>query len=642
MNRRCLILLIAAVLLLPVGALHAQDMGTSGGYDLDQLWDRARQQFDPDGQDAIVLLEARRIDVLAVDYVRIRVRRVVWIGTAVGIRGYADLRIPWNSATSTLTVTTLRTWRDGAWWPDEQFVSPTAVVETVPYAVAQADEYTSMRETMLLHDGVELPCIVETAYEIEERVSGGHGTDELWVFAQRDPAALVEYVVTVPARASLSFHSGNGAPDPTVTSGGDRTAFYSWAMENVGPLGTPLVSNPAGYKPYVVWSTWNNWSALGRKIVSSFDGAAVAGNALSDTLDARLKHEPSAASRARAVAAYVDESTRSIHYDSQFWMFSPRPAARTWETAYGHGLDRAVLAAALFRRAGLDAQPVFRSAGPGGGINQEVPGLSGFRSVEVWVQGDGFRALYDPAAGTLSDRPQPLYGRVMWRPGVEEAPDMGTGGGGDAADSRFELLLTLEPCEKDGWIGTGYFRADGVFSPHGDMAGLEGEALEVIRKVAASVLPGAKVNNYNPELFERGRVAVGFDLTVGTGDPDGHGRTEITAGKPVGGIADHLPADVHLYNERRGSPVLLPGVMTQRVRIRLKTGGREVAQLPEAVELVNGTGRYTVSADHTGGWVVVERTLTLNAGTVAPASWTELRTLLLEEDDYIGRTVLLK
>jgi hypothetical protein len=499
-----------------------------------------------------------------------------------------------------------------------------------------------MRETMLLHDGVELPCIMETAYEIEERVSGGRGTDEMWVFAQRDPAALVEYIVTVPARATLAFRSGNGAPQPTVTSRGDRTAVYSWAMENVDPLGTPLVSNPAGYKPYVVWSTWSNWSVLGRKIISSFDGAAVAGNALSDTLDARLKHEPSAAARARAVAAFVDESTRSVHYDSRFWMFSPRPAARTWETAYGHGLDRAVFAAALFRRAGLDAQPVFRSAGPGGGINHEIPGLSGFRNVEVWVQGDGFRALYDPAAGTLSDRPQPLYGRLMWRPGVEGAPDMGTGGGGDAADSRFELLLTLEPGEKDGWNGTGYFRADGVFSPHGDMAGLEGEALEFIRKLAASVLPGAKVKNYNPELFERDRVAVGFELIIGASDPDGHGRTEITTGKPVGGIADHLPADVHLYNERRGSPVLLPGEITQRIRIRIHTGDREIAQLPEAVELANGTGRYTVSADHTGGWVVVERTLTLNAGTVAPASWSDLRALLLEDDELAGRTVLLK
>jgi hypothetical protein len=82
--------------------------------------------------------------------------------------------------------------------------------------------------------------------------------------------------------------------------------------------------------------------------------------------------------------------------------------------------------------------------------------------------------------------------------------------------------------------------------------------------------------------------------------------------------------------------------MTQRVCLRIKTGGREVVQLPETIDLTNGTGSYTVRADHAGGWVVVERTLTLNAGTVAPASWADLRTLLLEEEDPAGKTILLK
>jgi len=176
----------------------------------------------------------------------------------------------------------------------------------------------------------------------------------------------------------------------------------------------------------------------------------------------------------------------------------------------------------------------------------------------------------------------------------------------------------------------------------GDMARLEGEALANVRKLATSVLPGAKVQSYTPELFERDRVAVGFDVTIAAVDPDDHGRTEIKTGQPVCGIADHLPSDVHLYNERRGAPVLLPGVMTQRVRIRVKTGGREIAQLPGAVELANGAGRFTLSAENAGSWVIVDRTLTPTAGTVAPASWPDLQTLLLEEEDLAGRTILLK
>jgi hypothetical protein len=258
------------------------------------------------------------------------------------------------------------------------------------------------------------------------------------------------------------------------------------------------------------------------------------------------------------------------------------------------------------------------------------------------VQGDGFRAAYDPGAGTLSDKPRPLYGRVMWKAGSEGAPDTQTDGGSDAAESRFELLLTLEPDEEKGWSGNGYLHADGVFSPHGDMTGLEGEALAFIGKVTASVFPGAKVQEYNPELFERNRVTVGFQFHVGAGEPDDSGRTEIAAGKPAGGIADHLPADVHLYNERRGSPVLLPGVMTQRIRIRIQTGERAVVLLPEPTQLVNGVGKFELNAENKDGWVVFERTLTLNAGTVGPREWPDLRVLLLEGEDSTGRTVLIK
>ena len=195
MKRLPLIIVAAAIItafLAISNPVSAQDMGTSQGYDLDALWSSARSQHDPATEDAIVLLEARKITIAANGNEVTRVHRIVWIGTAIGIRSYADLRVPWNSATSTLNVVALRTWRDGRWWPDASNVSETAVVETLPYAVALADDYTSLRETMLLHDGVELPCIMETVYEIETRGAAAAGADGRWVFPQRDPAIRVE------------------------------------------------------------------------------------------------------------------------------------------------------------------------------------------------------------------------------------------------------------------------------------------------------------------------------------------------------------------------------------------------------------------------------------------------------------------
>ena len=100
-------------------ALLAADMGVSAGHDLDALWARPRRTTIWTRQDAVLLLESRQR----------RLWRPTapwppactgWCGSAPrsGIRGYADLRVPWNTATSTLDVEILRTWRDGRWWPD--------------------------------------------------------------------------------------------------------------------------------------------------------------------------------------------------------------------------------------------------------------------------------------------------------------------------------------------------------------------------------------------------------------------------------------------------------------------------------------------------------------------------------------------
>ena len=212
------ILLTIAVMSVAAPSIAAE-MGVSGGHDLDQLWARAQADRDLSGEDAVLLLESHQVTMDADGALATRVHRVVWIGSSVGIRSYADLRVPWNTATSQLDVEILRTWRDGHWWPDAETISETAVVHTLPYAVNRADDYTTMRETMLLHDGVELPCIMETAYTITE--TGLPGADGVFVMPRRDFSALTELQVTVPAAMALHYEMLNGVMEPAVQESDD-------------------------------------------------------------------------------------------------------------------------------------------------------------------------------------------------------------------------------------------------------------------------------------------------------------------------------------------------------------------------------------------------------------------------------------
>jgi hypothetical protein len=173
------------------------------------------------------------------------------------------------------------------------------------------------------------------------------------------------------------------------------------------------------------------------------------------------------------------------------------------------------------------------------------------------------------------------------------------------------------------------------------MVGLHDEALSQLGRIAGGVLSGATVERFNPEAFRPDRITVGFDVKTEAGEPDDHGRTAITLGDPAGGVMAQMPSDVHLYHETRTSPVLLPGAMTQRIRLRLKTGERRILHLPQSRVLENGIGRYTLSAEEEDGWVTVDRELTLEVTAIPPEAWPDLRALLLEETDAAARSVLI-
>ncbi len=269
-------IVIALLSLAAAGASGAETMGTSRGHDLDALWSQAQKEFDITKHDAILLLESRHETILENGGRRTTVHRVVWIGTPPGLRDHADLRIPWNSAVSTFRVHLLRTWREGRWWPHESKVSPTAVVETLPGAVATADDYTMMREAMLLHDGVELPCIMETAYEIEEQ-PGATGHDGFFVMQRRDPVVKAELKITLPDDVTLRIKGYNGAPVPDE-AGGDSKAIHIVTLENLDRLGSPRIADPAVYAPAVAWSTWPDWAAVRDAVMASFDEAVNPGH----------------------------------------------------------------------------------------------------------------------------------------------------------------------------------------------------------------------------------------------------------------------------------------------------------------------------------------------------------------------------
>ena len=515
MTRSILILATLTLMLLSVAA-HADPMSARGGHDIGALLVKAERLHDLSVVDAVYLLEGKDVVVEGGERTS-TVHRIMWIGTELGLELFGDLRVPYNTANAEFEVHTLRTWREGTWWPHESEIAETAVVPTLPGALRRADDYTTIREMMLLHDGVELPCIVETVYTITERALPRKvGYDELWLFAQYDPAVRVEYRLTVPLDGALSIGSGNGAPGFVQETDASHRV-YTWAAEPVGRIGRPAIDDPVSVAPYIVWSTWRGWDEYAGMFGSAFEDALVLEDAVKETLASLVEHEPTGYARAHAAADYIGETVRPIDYDEDHWTLEPRTAQRTWETAYGHRYDRAVFAAAIFAEAQCRVRPIFIGTGYGS-VETSVVSLSRFQGIGLEVSADGIHAYYDPASGSLTDFETAALGRPVWSYVQTDGPEVPLGG--FSRDGKLEVSMTLEPGGEDEWSGTGYFSGTGSLSGYDSMAGLGDQAADHLGHVAAGVLSGAEVTEHGFLEFQREVTTGGFAFTWSPGEVD--------------------------------------------------------------------------------------------------------------------------
>ncbi len=592
-------------LLLLVSTAFAQ-MGVSNGHDLDALWTEARDAFDVDAHDAVLLLESRTETITEDGDLVTRIHRVVHVSTRAGQNAHADLRIPWNSATSTFEVVKLRTWRDDRWWPDADRLSDTAVVETLPHAVRTVWDMQDLRETMLLHDGVEAPCIMETEYVITERGGALPGVDGSFVFARREPAVLVQYAVTTPGE--VRHRSLNGAPQPAIGGGGQH-----WTMRNVPARPLPDV-DAAAYAPTVEWTTWESDGAVIDYVNAVVDRLLPLEPAMLDSMAVAVAGVATPVARVRAVVDLVDETVRRVRYHAPDRALRARDALRTWNTAYADDLDRAVLQLAVLLEAGVESEIGFAvdRADPG-----RLPGLRGTRPLVVMAHPS---MVLDPAHDELL----PLRAVELVVPVITEPAA--------APHDRFwttKVDVTLAR-DDDGWTGTGSLVASGSLSPWPD-AEVHGAGVE-----------GARVDDVAHEWFDDDLAVATFATTLAAPDPDALGRLRFDLAGVPGGVRSLLPRGVETWRETRTSPVDLGPAASQSATLRLTLGAASVVHAPESMELVNDAGRFAVAVSESDGVLTIIREFELAGGVIAAEAWPALRALLLAEADPAHRTILLR
>jgi len=636
MRERITAFITAAVLLIAPLAVEAAPTDAAGLHDIGRLMEQAAASFDLEVEDAVVLLDSLQVSRLSSGAVERTVHTIVWFRTEAGLEHYADVHVPWNAETGAVVVHDLRTWRDERWWPAADSVSETAVVETTPGSVYNAYDYAVLREQALLHDGVELPCIVETRYTVKQERPPDLGVEGTRIAAAYDPTVRNAMLLMLAPGDICRFRSQNGASPVTETVvPGLETRGDHWVATSVARLGRPLVDDHATEGPALIWSTWKSWNDLAHAFLTPFDAAAILAGAPVDSIERRLEGVYGDEARTRAVVSYLDEATRAVGADDSAWRFDPRPAQRTWETAYGHAIDRAVLTVALLKAAGLDASPVWVGHRDTD-LTGTPPGLSRFETLLIEARGEEFAATIDAMSGSVTPGEAALRGRSSWRPDTDDSPVYRT-----APPGVLEIAVNLEPDGDGGFAGRGYIMGEGWLSPHDRVAGLGSRATSFLQRVAGSLLDGLAVDDHGLTTLVEDRVEAGFDVSFAPGDADDLGRTTVVLGTPSGGLLDGFAPATETAVPSRETPLCLPNEGVERITLRIEIGEREVLYAPQPLELQNSAGRFSLMVDRDDRSISVLRELEL-AGRFEPGQWNELRSLLLEASAPRSRTILLR
>jgi len=605
--------------------------------DIPMLLSAAEKQFDLAKEDAVILFDGQKEYWLPDNRLITFVHRIIWINSETARDHFGDHQILYDHNRRDFNPITVRTWRDGQWWETGE----TGIVETLPEALAEAYDYTNMREMMLLHDGIELPCILEVAFYIEDKQPFRRGMEGVWTFAREEPSVQTWFGLGLPEGQKPNAKIfGEILSETQELDDNYNLDVYWWKAGPLDNLPRSGSDDPTLDAPYIAYSTWESWGEFGSYLDSVFNAAMNLDDYLKKAVDSLVADARTDAEKANLVAEFVNTKTRYIDYPETYWISSPRPVTRVYSTAYGHRLDRAMLAGALFRQAGLAAKPIFISKSIGS-IQKEIPTLGQMQGIGLWLTGDFLKAYYDPAEEAITYGNNPINARSIWQSGIDSQPAviMPQKGRSSVFDLQFDLSYDKD---KNSLSGTGFLQADNAMNPYGRMLGLEDEAITYLNENLSGLVDGAEVTGYNLSVFNDGEVIIGFEIELEKPETDFMDRLKIVIGEPSDGIGDLLPDNIRIYEATHFPTIKLPGLLSQQIKLQIDLDGLDIMYAPDDKIDANEAGSFSTIVVKTDDRLSVTRKLELSQTTYKPADWPALKELLLAEDHERNKTLLFK
>jgi hypothetical protein len=583
-------------------------------------------------QDAVELYKAVRYTLLPDGRREVQTTIVRLLRTYWSMDNYGDPEIPFDSIRQELTVSMSRTFMADGKIVD---TTPNGFNRITPEAVALAPDYTGLQDMVVTHLGLELGAITYLDYTIRDRKPLGEVFSGMALFGGRNPILRQELTIEIPAGAKLQMKEINGIPAAQKSTVGGVERFF-WRMDKLPAAWAPdAESNASRFRPGVSFSSAIDWDAVLKPLVSAITANEAATPEMRRMIDEELKDELSAESRIIAIQTYLRERFNRIENSYPLFKRTIRPAAKIFESGYGHSLDLAVLFAALAREAGLAADIVLIYPN-----TPTLPNLDDFSEALVVVQTDGGEKLFDvtkPPKECLRER---LGDAQMLR--LKSGASTALTPMPWADQPTFsELLVTWNLKSDSSSSGEGVWRFSGALNHLGKLRG--GKLEEFFTGLLKGFWKGIVIEDVRVRSMSPRESEFAFHMRLPeVGDTASGSRTFfLPDNKAFTGAV--FPKDVDVAEMKRPVPLFLSASGEWRLRIRLDyPEDWKPVHLPNEAQVENAQGSFVQTVQSEGKAITIERRMRFNERTVLPGRWSEFQKILQNAANVNVNTVVFE
>ena len=555
-------------------------------------------------------------------------------------KSYATAVIPYLQSAS--KVRELKAWlirRDGT----TKFFGKDSITDRIS---DPDDIYNEYREKFVsAADESDVGMIFGYQAAVEERPLF---TQDIWSFQGRLPTLVSRYTLNLPAdwqAKSVTFNHANVEPSISGNS-------YIWELRDLAPIppepASPSIRNlaprvavnyfpktTAGNKVFASWQDVSRWGTELHDPQVTLDDS-IAGKARELTANATTELD-----KIRAIGTFV-QNLQYISVDIGIANgngYKPRPANLVLQRGYGDCKDKANLMRAMLRALKIEAYPVFIFSGDPTFVREEWSSPSQFNHciIAIKVSDDvkvpsiithatlGRLLIFDATdphtlVGDFPDHEQNSFALIA-------AGDQGSLAKMPVVPSEFNKLernaeVTLDELgnikgiireQANGQTATDFrreFRSSSISDYNKQIEGW------VSRGVS-----GAKVSKISP----KDNLADGkFDLEVEF-NANSYAQlmqNRLMVFKPaVIGRLDRFA----LSNDKRIHPYLMDATAyTEKIKIKLPQGFI-VDEMPDPTAIDTNFGRYNVSYEVKDGYLLFNRSMTLNKTTIPSDKYSAVR-----------------